>query len=406
MSVNRWWQALLALAIVAAAVGVFRFRASAHAQTRPSANAAAERPLPVIVATVQTRDVPVYLEGLGTVTGFYTVTVHSQVDGRLDRVMFEEGQTVHRGDVIAQIDPRPFEIQLHQAEATLARDEAALRLNQRILERDRVLRARNFVAPQDYDTALGNVEQLQGTVRADRAVIETARLNLDYARPRAPFDGVTGIRQVDPGNLVHPTDANGLVVITQIDPIAVLFTLPQDDLPRIQQQLALGPLNVDVFTRDGTTPLGAGHLALVDNQIVGTTASIRLKAILPNPGRALWPQQFVKARLLLETRRGALVVPASAIQRGPQGSFVYIVGENHRVAVRVVAVDRIEGELVLIASGLVAGETVISDGQGRLGPGALVAPRPAAGPAATTPGGTAAQPAHGAPREGGHGARP
>jgi multidrug efflux system membrane fusion protein len=331
----------------------------------------------VLVAPVERRDVPIYLEGLGNVAAYYTVTVRSQVDGRVDQVLFTEGQAVHRGDVLAQVDPRPFLAQVHQAEGVLTRDRAALRAGRRLLERDQALREGRLIAPQDYDTQLGVVEQAEGALAADQAQLENARLQLTYARITAPIDGVTGVRLVDPGNIVHASDATGIVVITQIDPIAVFFTLPEDDLPKVAQQMAHGPLQVEVFSRDGLTQLGTGQLALIDNQINQNTATIRLKSIFANPRRLLWPDQFVKVRMLLTTRRGALVVPAAAIQRGPQGTLVYVVGSGQRAASRAVQVDHTEGDLALIAGGLSAGERVVTDGQSRLRPGARVAPRTA-----------------------------
>jgi len=342
------------------------------------------RPVPVAVASVSQRDVPIYLEGLGTVVALATVTVKSQVDGRLDAVLFVEGQRVKKGEVIAQVDPRPFQAQLHQMEATLARDQAQLRNARLNLERYRDLRKQNLIAQQQVDDQQTQADQFAATVGIDQAQVETARLNLDYARIVSPIDGVTGIRQVDPGNLVHASDANGIVVITQLDPIAVLFTLPQDDLPRVSKALAQGPLSVEALSRDGNVKLGTGKVLLIDNQITQTTATIRLKAVFPNPDNALWPNQFVKARLLLTTRAGALVVPTPAIQRGPKGTFVYVVGPGNTVAVRPVELDSTEGALALISKGLTSGEQVVVDGQNQIRPGSLVQPRSAEGAPTTS----------------------
>jgi multidrug efflux system membrane fusion protein len=342
--------------------------------------AAQDRPVAVQVATAATRDLPITLEGLGTVTAYKTVNVRPQVDGRLDKVAFQEGQAVKRGDVLAQIDPRPFAIQLHQAEAALARDQAQLAGAERNLTRyDAVVKDR-LIPQQQADDQRALVEQLRGTVKADQAQIENARLNLDYARITSPIDGVTGVRQVDPGNLVHASDTTGIVILTQMDPIAVLFTLPQDDLPRVAEEQARGKLAVQALSREGDRLLATGQLELIDNQINQTTATMRLKAIFANPTRVLWPNQFVKTRLVLSVRQGALVIPAVAVQRGPQGAFVYVVGDDGRAALRPVAVDTIQGELAVISKGVAAGDRVVTEGQSQLKPGARVALPGAGGP--------------------------
>ncbi len=374
MKSGRWWWWLVALAAVAVVAWALRHRVSAQSRAG-RAPSPQERAVPVQVARVERRDVPLYLEGLGTATAWYTVTVRAQVEGRLDAVAFREGQAVHRGDLLARIDPRPFEIQLRQAEAVAARDRAQLEVNRRTLARTRELVAQRFVAQQDLDAALGAVATSEAALRGDEAQVASARLNLAYTRITSPIDGVTGLRQVDPGNLVRAGDAAGLVVVTQVDPIAVIFTLPEDDLPRVAARMAQGALPVEVFSRDGETRLGVGELAVIDNQINASTATVRLKAVLPNPDRRLWPEQFVKARLLVETRRGALVVPAAAVQRGPQGAFAYVVGADQRVAARPVQVDRVEAELALVTGGLAEGESVVVEGQSRLRAGARVQAR-------------------------------
>ena len=336
----------------------------------------ADRVVSVLTVPVVVRDVPIYLDGIGTVSPLKTVVVKSQVDGRLDRTAFEEGQTVKKGDLLAQIDPRPFAIRLHQAEATLARDKAQLRSARATLERYETVRKENLIAQQQLDEQRATVEQQEATIQSDQAQVEQARLQLDYARIRSPIDGVTGVRLVDPGNIVRAGDAGGIVMVTQLDPIAVLFTLPQDDLARVAAAMQKGPLSVEVLSRDAGTRLGNGQLALIDNQINQTTASIRLKAVLPNPSRGLWPNAFVKARLLLTTRQGTRVVPAAAIQRGPQGgpqaTFAYVVGADQKAAVRSLKVDTIEGDTAIVSEGLEPGEEVVVEGQGQLRAGAKV----------------------------------
>jgi multidrug efflux system membrane fusion protein len=344
-------------------------RDGANASPRPDGGA---RIVPVSAAKVATQDVQVWLDGLGNVTAFKTVTVRPQVDGRLDRVLFKEGQAVKTGQVIAQIDPRPFEIQLKQAQGALSRDSAQLHDNKMNLDRYSSLRDQKLIAQQQVDDQRAAVGQYEGAVNIDEASIASARLNLDYAAIKSPIDGVTGVRLVDPGNLVHPTDPNGIVVITQVQPIAVLFTLPQDDLHRVAIELQKAPLDVEAWSRDGATRLGVGKLALIDNQINQTTATMRLKAIFDNAERLLWPNQFVKARLLLTTRKGALTVPGTAVQRGPKGSFVYVIGADMAVDMRTVEVAETQGDLALLKSGLNVGETVVTDGQNQLKPGSKV----------------------------------
>jgi multidrug efflux system membrane fusion protein len=341
-----------------------------------SASAAA-KPVPVsVVATVE-RDVPMYLDGLGNALPLSTVTVRSQVDGRLDKVLFKEGQSVKAGDVLAEIDPRPFRIQLHQAEATLARDSAQLDNARVALARDQALRAEGLNTQQELDNQQATVHQFEASLKGDQTQIEAAKLQLDYARVRSPISGVTGMRLVDAGNLVRASDPNGLVVVTQIDPMAISFNLPQDSVVRVQRALGKGPLSVEISNRDGTEKLATGSLTLVDNQINVATATVRLKATVPNPDRLLWPNQFVKVRLLVDTQQRALVIPAAAVQRGPDGALVYVVAPGNTAEARKVEVATVQDDDAIIAKGLSRGDLVIVEGQAQLRPHAKVAPRPA-----------------------------
>jgi membrane fusion protein, multidrug efflux system len=370
---------LTIVAVVAIiAVGlIVRARTSddgAHASRRGDGDAS-QRAVAVTLAKVETKDVPIWLEGLGTVAAWQQVTVRAQVDGRLDKVFFTEGQAVHKGDVLAQIDPRPFAAQLHQAEGAQARDRAQLHDAQINLERYRELRAGKLIAQQQVDDQAALAGQAEGAVHADEAQIETARLNLDYAHVRAPIDGVVGVRQVDAGNLVHATDVNGLVVITQIDPTALLVTLPEDVLPQLTAAMARGEVPVEAWSRDGATRLGVGTLLVIDNQINQATATLKLKCKLPNPERKLWPNQFVKARLLVETRKGAIVIPAAAVQRGPQGTFVYLAGPDGKAQQRTVEIAVTVADSAIVQKGLEPGESVVVEGQNQLRPGSTLQAR-------------------------------
>ncbi len=367
---------VLAVGAVCGGVWLYTHRTpTAGGAEKPVAGGAGARVVPVVAAPVTQRDVAITLDGLGTATAANTVTVRSQVDGRLEKVLFREGQEVRRGDLLAQIDPRLFEIQRHQAEGALARDQATLKNAKLNMERFEDLRKRNLVPQQQVDDQGTLVGQAEGAVAIDRAALENARLNLDYARITSPIDGVTGVRLIDAGNLVHASDQTGIVVLTQLDPIAVIFTLPQDDLPAVSEQLRKGTLDVQAFARDGKTRLGSGHVLLIDNQINQNTATIRIKALFPNPHRALWPNQFVKAQLLLTTLKDVLVVPATAVQRGPEGLFAYVVGQDQTVTAQKIEVERTQGDLSIISKGLAEGDLVVVDGQAQLRPGAKVQAR-------------------------------
>jgi multidrug efflux system membrane fusion protein len=366
------------IAAVAGTVMLVQSRSrKAAEQSAAAAKAAKDRAIPVLTSEVQRRDVPVWREGLGNVTAFYTVTVKTQVDGRIDRVAFTEGQRVKRGETLVQIDPRPFAIQLLSAQAALERDQAQLKNGQLNADRYKTLSAQNLIPVQQYTDQAAMVAQLDAQVKADEASIGTANLNLDYAQIKSPIDGVTGVRLVDPGNVVHATDTTGLVVVTQLDPIAVLFTLPEDDLPAVSKAMTGDPpLVVEAFARDGEAKLGEGKLAVIDNQINQATATIRLKAVFPNPQNQLWPNQFVKARLHLATRAKSLVIPTAAVQRGPQGTFVYVVGNDSTVSMRPVEQALTQGDVTVISKGVNEGEQVVVEGQAQLRPGAKVQAKP------------------------------
>ncbi len=371
--VNRWVMVVLGLVVVAAGVVMARRKEASNAAA--AAAVPKERVVPVTVATVLKKDVPIWLEGLGNATPLATVNVKTLVDGPLVSVNFKEGQVIHKGDLLAQVDPRPFQIALHNAEAALARDTAQLRDSRMNLDRYRSLRSQNLIAQQQLDDQQALSEQYEGTTKADQAAIESAKLNLDYSHIVSPIDGVTGVRLIDVGNIVHAADQTFIVVLTQLDPMAVLFTLPEDDLPRVQLEFNKGPIPCEAFSRDGQIKLASGQLGLIDNEVNQTTATIRLKAFFPNKERTLWPNEFVKTRLLLSTRLGAIVVPGTAVQRGPKGTFAYVVGDDNTVTMRAVDLASTQGDDAIIAKGLEAGEKVVTDGQNQLKPGAKIQPR-------------------------------
>jgi membrane fusion protein, multidrug efflux system len=331
----------------------------------------------VIAAKAENKDVPIWLEGLGTVTAWQNVTVKPQVDGVLQSVLFKEGQPVKAGDVLAEIDPRPFVVQLHQAEGALSRDQSAVTNGKLNLERYKVLVQQKLIAQQQVTDQEAVVAQAEGSIKVDQAAVEAAKLNLDYAKIKSPCNGIAGVRLVDAGNQIHATDANGLVVITQVDPSAVIVTLPQDNLPAVQAALARGQVPVEAWSRDGAQKLGEGTLYAVDNQINVATGTVRLKAQIPNPNHALWPNAFVKGRLLVDVAKNALVVPAQAIQRGPQGTYVYVAQEDGTAVQKPVQVKLTTADLAILGGGVEAGQQVILEGQNQLRPGAKVAVRPA-----------------------------
>jgi membrane fusion protein, multidrug efflux system len=346
-------------------------------------------PVPIVPGVVQQKDVPVYLDGLGTVQAFNTVTVRSRVDGQVTKIAFVEGQDVHAGDVLAQIDPAPFQAQLAQNLAKKAQDEAQLAIARLTLTRNKELLNSKILSQQEYDAQQAVVDQLVATVQGDQAAIDSARVQLDYTTISSPIDGRTGIRMVDQGNIVHANDTTGLVVIAQLRPITLSFTLPEQTLPQIRRHLSQPDgMTVLALDRDNRATLSQGKLAVIDNQIDITTGTIRLKATFANDDLKLWPGQFVNVRLLLETRHGA-VVPASVVQRGPDGDFAFVIADDLTAQVRKIRVAQVDRGQALIEEGLSPGERVVVDGQYKLQPGSKVKLPDSKGSSEPPPGGPA-----------------
>jgi membrane fusion protein, multidrug efflux system len=323
---------------------------------------------------VAQHDVPIYLTGVGTVIAFNTDVVRAQIQGQIISIDFKEGQRVHAGNLLAQIDPRPYQAQIEQFTANRDRDQAQLENAQANLNRYTPLEQKGFATTQLLETQKAQVAELQSAVKSDQALIDAANVQLSYTRLSSPIDGIAGIRQIDVGNVIHPTDANGLVVVTQIEPISVIFTLPETDLPEIQQQQQRTsvPLTVLAYSQDGKIKLDEGKLTLVDNEILQTTGSIRLKAEFSNQDHRLWPGELISVRLLLDTRHDGLTVPASVVQQGPQGAYAYVVNPDSSVEIRPLKVAQISDGQALIDSGLEANEQVVVDGQYKLQPGTHV----------------------------------
>jgi multidrug efflux system membrane fusion protein len=383
------------LILTALAVGVWYYRsARATSQAQDPATAAAKGRagagpgsfvVPVVVAAAQRGDLPVYFNGLGTVTAFNTVTVHSRVDGQLVNVAFKEGQFVHQGDLLAEIDPRPFQVQLEQAEGQLAKDQAQRKDAEVNYERFGLLFKEGVIPQQQLDTQAALVGQFDGAIRSDQGQIDNAKLQLIYCRITAPISGRVGLRLVDAGNIVHATDTSGLLVITQLQPISVIFSLPQDQLPPVVAKLRAGAeLPVDAYDRDDTAKIATGKLATIDNQIDPTTGTYKLKSIFSNEDNTLFPNQFVNVHLLVDTKHNLIIVPAAAIQRGPQGTYVYAVAKDpvtkdNSAKIYSVTIAQTTGDSVGLSAGVNPNDLVVIDGQDKLQDGTKINPSTASG---------------------------
>jgi multidrug efflux system membrane fusion protein len=382
-----WLHNLLLLILLAVAVAAVVWYVLRHQQAATTGRTISAGPMPVGTATVQKGDMPITVAALGTVTPLATVTVRTQLNGQLVEVGFQEGQMVNKGDFLAQIDPRPYQVALEQAQGQLAKDQAALADAELDLKRYQTLVAQNSVARQTLDTQTATVAQDKATIQSDQAAIDTQKLNLTYAHIIAPVSGRVGLRQIDAGNYVQTGDANGIVVITQLQPISVIFTVPEDNLPAILAQVHAGKtLGATAFDRSGTTQLETGQLATMDNQIDTTTGTLKLRAQFPNANLNLFPNQFVNVQLHVDTLSGVSIVPSSAIQRGAPGTFVYLVKPDSTVSAQVVTLGPDNGEQVAVTKGLDPGQAVVTDGADRLKDGAKVEIVPPAGQTPAQPG--------------------
>jgi multidrug efflux system membrane fusion protein len=381
---QRWRLWLVVLAI--AGLG-FYFLFPRGGDTSAVSPAMAHPTVPVSAAPAKLGDLNQYISAIGSVTAYNTVTIKSRVDGQLDKVNFTEGQIVKAGDLLAEIDPRPYQVQLTQAEGTLAKDEASLINARTLLARDKELFDQQIIARQDLDNQVAAVGQFAGTIKSDKGVVDNAKLQLIYSRITSPISGRVGLRLVDAGNIIHATDATGLAVITQLQPIAVDFSIPEDDLPSLQKAMKANPqLPVEAYDRDLKHKLAVGTLLTTDNQIDQSTGTIKLKGSFPNDDNSLFPNQFVNARLLVETLHDAILIPTAGLQRSQQGSFVYVVKPDHTVEMRPVTVFATQGDLIAIGKGLAAGEMVVTDGVDKLQQGSRVNVQTAAvPPAGNTP---------------------
>jgi membrane fusion protein, multidrug efflux system len=371
-----------ALVLLVVLIGWHWVAALLERSAKPKAAAA----IAVDVTPVEQRDMPVYLEGLGTVQAFYTDTMTARVDGQIEKVAFKEGQDVKKGALLVQIDPRPYQAALGVAIATRDKDKALLANAHRDMDRYALLAPEDLASKQTVDTQRSLIAQLAAQVKGDEAAVDNARTQLDYTSIRSPIDGRTGIRLVDPGNNVHAADTTGIVVVTQLEPISVIFSLPEEQFTQLNNALQRGVVAVTALSRDDTEELDQGSIALIDNQIDQTTGTIRIKATFPNKQRKLWPGEFVNMRALVETRHQALVIPASALQRGPDGVFTYVVQPNSTIAMVPLTVSEQRGDLVMVDKGLTAGDKVVSSNQYRLQPGSLIRANTPAAAAQQPPG--------------------
>ena len=410
-SKRRWWLWVLVLGVIAFGVWYYvNSRNASQAATAAAPGAAAKGKggsgaggfvVPVVVSTAQRGDLPVYFNGLGTVTAFNTVTVRSRVDGQLVSVAFKEGQFVHQGDLLAQIDPRPFQVQLEQALGQLAKDQAQRKDAEVNFERFKLLFKEGVIPQQQLDTQGALVGQVDGAITSDQSQIDNAKLQLTYSRITAPISGRIGLRLVDAGNIVHASDTNGLLVITQLQPIAVIFSLPQDQLPQVNAKLHAGvQLAVDAYDRDDTAKIASGKLETIDNQIDITTGTYKLKSVFSNADNALFPNQFVNVHLLVDTKHNLTIVPAAAIQRGPQGTYVYAADTDNTAKIRIVTIAQTTGDSVGLSAGLNSGDRVVIDGLDKLQDGTKINPSPSTG--ANAAGRSSAPPSagQGAPQSG------
>jgi len=381
---SRWWIWVVILVIVAAGIWYYRgARSTSEADGAAPAGTASKGKgggagaggftVPVVVSTAQKGDLPVYYTGIGSVTAYNTVTVRSRVDGAIVKVNFTEGQFVHQGDALVEIDPRPYQVQLEQAEGQLAKDQAQLHDMQVDFERYTLLYNEGVVPKQQVDTQQAQVGQYQGAIKADQATIDNAKLQLVYAHITAPISGRVGLRLVDIGNIVHASDTTGLLVITQLQPISVIFTLPQDQLPQVMEKLRTGSqLTVEAYDRDDRNKIADGKLATIDNQIDPTTGTYKLKSVFSNENNILFPNQFVNVHMLVDVKHNLIIVPAAAVQRGPQGTYIYVVSGGNTVKIQSVTIAQTTGNNVGVSSGLNEGNVVVIDGQDKLQDGSKV----------------------------------
>ena len=370
---RRWVTWAVVALLLAAAAYVLLIRNSGSRATSTAANAMHQQAVPVVAARAKIGDLNRYLTALGSVTAFYTVTIRTQVNGQLVTVNFKEGQLVREGDLLAQVDPRPYQAALEQAQGQLAKDKASAVYARVTLARDQTLFKENVISRDTLDDQSSMVGQFDGAIVSDQANIDSARLNLIYSRITSPITGRIGLRLVDPGNIVHTTDTNGIAVITQLQPIAVLFSIPEDDIPQVVKDTKSGkPLPVEAWDRSLENQLATGTLQTFSNQIDPTTGTLQLKAVFQNEDGLLFPNQFVNARLLVDTMHGAVLVPAAAVQRQSNGAFVYVIKPDNTAEVRTVKIGATQGEIAAIASGVQAGELVVTDGVDKLQQGSHV----------------------------------